>query len=236
MGGCSASTSSDPLVENPHDAIRVWIHEDTMAVDEGGAHSAGSGRDGHVPRHDLAGRNRARKAGGGACPRTRPGLRPKGRAGQGRRRFQIWSDFSTDRSVVLRIAGSRDRQQNANDREMQRAHRRTPRRKEEVTDRQPRRPPFVPAALLRTAAGALRYAQRAASTPGSGLSDAGRAGVRKFEFRAVQHYGRQAQSSRSPTLADDRPSREPACQPISHKGRCLIALASAEEKNGREGR
>ena len=156
MGGCSASTSSDPLVENPHDAIRVWIHEDTMTVDEGGAHSAGSGRDGHVPRHDLAGRNRARKAGGGACLRTRPGLRPKGRAGQGRRRFQIWSDFSTDRSVVLRIAGSRYRQQNANDREMQRAHRRAPRRKEEVTDRQPRRPPFVPAARLQTAAGALK--------------------------------------------------------------------------------
>ena len=56
------------LVENPQDAIRIWINQHALTVDESGAHSFRSRRDGHISRHpahdkltpnDLAGRDGA---------------------------------------------------------------------------------------------------------------------------------------------------------------------------------
>ena len=57
----------EALVEDPQDAIGVWINEDAAAVYYGGAHSASSRRDRHILRHDLAGRNRSREAGSRPC-------------------------------------------------------------------------------------------------------------------------------------------------------------------------
>jgi hypothetical protein len=103
------SAAGRRLVEDPHDAIRVWIDKDAVTVDEGGAHSTGPLRNGRIARRDLAGR-------GGACEasaflwryRARPvWLCPLGRAWR-RRGFKTWPNLAPDQSLVLRVAGGWD--------------------------------------------------------------------------------------------------------------------------------
>ena len=61
--------TTDPLVEDPQDAVRVWIDEDAVTVDEGGALSSWLRHDGHTLRYDLTGHDGARITG------ARPWLR-----------------------------------------------------------------------------------------------------------------------------------------------------------------
>ena len=83
---------AEPLVENPDDAIRVWIHEDAVTVDEGRTYSAWLPYHGHIFRRELAGRDGTPVAGVFLrCSKSRPiWMRPRRSAWlRGRRRLEI---------------------------------------------------------------------------------------------------------------------------------------------------
>jgi hypothetical protein len=65
--GKRVPNSWNRLFEDPQDAVCVRIDEDAAAVYGGGAHSAGPRQDGHILRHDLAGRDGSREAGSRSC-------------------------------------------------------------------------------------------------------------------------------------------------------------------------
>ena len=73
------------LVEDPQDAIRVWLDEDAVTVDEGTALSSWLRHNGYTLRHYLTGYDAARISGARARFRRTPIWSPRrdGRAGLG---------------------------------------------------------------------------------------------------------------------------------------------------------
>jgi hypothetical protein len=114
--------SESCLVEDAHDAIRVWIDEDAVTVDDSGTEPAWSRRDGNAVRHDLAGPDRAQVAGLRASLNGGPIRVPPSGSARRRRRLEIGAHFPANRPIILRIGDRWDRQQGPNDSEMQNAH------------------------------------------------------------------------------------------------------------------